>query len=190
MTTRTTAARTAKKCHKCGRPIADSGCRQVRLGFYCMQWGLDYDSDMLVYPTTEVGKAEQAVRDEYAPHLAQAEALCDAALEQFSAAQSAHLDALAACYRTGAIPPGSKYHLMGVGLGGNVFEMSADGSGWRDRIGGRNRRKLLDAEESARHAFEAAEERLARERTNLSGLERRYDAAVRAARSQDRENRR
>ncbi|MEU6252410.1 hypothetical protein [Streptomyces sp. NPDC047043] len=166
------------------------GCRQERLGWYCRATGLVFDAEAIVYPTHDpIGKHEQAVIDEYGPHLAQAEALTDAALEQFSSAQSAHLDLLYKCTREGVTAPGMGT-MIGVPVDHTAARFNSSNGRMVHRLSDLERRTLVDAEKEARDLVEVAEERLNRERKNLSGLERRFEAAQVAARSQDRENRR
>ncbi|MCZ4606273.1 hypothetical protein O3S80_21450 [Streptomyces sp. Lzd4kr] len=181
-TTRSTTA--AQKCPHCGRVMGEQSCREVKLGFYCLMRGLLLDDSKLIYPSRDqIGKHEQAAIDEYGPQVEQAEALTDAAIEALSAAQRTHIDALFECHRLGVIAPGMPSLVAADGRG---FGVAVD-YGRRGTMTGRSRRKLIDAEESARAEVEACEDRLTRERRNLSRLERKYENAQRVARSQDRE---
>ncbi|RPF33423.1 hypothetical protein [Streptomyces sp. TLI_185] len=179
--TRTT---TAKKCPRCGRVMGELSCRPVKLGFFCMRDYLILDDAKLIHPTPDpIGEAEQSVIDEYAPQIEKAESLVDAALEAFSAAQSAHFKALTECHRVGIKPQGAP-ELMRAD--GGAFGLAVDAFA-RRALSGRDRRKLTEAEENARGEVEAAEDQLSRERRHLSKIERAYDNERRAAKSRDRD---
>lgn len=87
-------AKTAKdRCEHCGRPVGNEveQCRQVRSGWYCWMRGLIFDVSSAIMPTADpIGEAEQAVLDEYAPHLAAAQKAVDDGLASYTLAQQAH----------------------------------------------------------------------------------------------------
>ncbi|WP_101255011.1 hypothetical protein [Streptomyces barkulensis] len=163
-------------CPRCGRKRTDFGCRTVRIGEYCMQAGLyEYAEGYLVYPTYDPpGPAEGAAMVEHAPAVAEAEKAVDAALAEFTAAQSAHFDALLAADQ--------------AGVRTSSMVMRQDGAvPVRQRVSAREKARIADAEEAARDRLGDAEEALKRARDRLSRLEHRREAAVRAGRNEDRE---
>ncbi|MFE3925601.1 hypothetical protein [Streptomyces sp. YIM B13508] len=170
---------TRKVCEYCNRAVGDLSCREVKLGWYCLMRGLVMDDSKLIHPTPEpVGRAEQKIIDEYAPLIADAERLVDARLAAFTAAQNAHLSALLECARTGTGT--GRWHVVGVNEDLDVPW------GRRKRLSAREQQRLIDAEEAAREAFEAAEDALVREKQRLTRIENRYGMLRSRARDQDR----
>lgn len=75
-------------CPTCGRTVGELSCRQARDGWYCIQWGLEYDYSRLIAPEPEpLTRAEAKTWDAYVEPIAEAEARVDAALDAYTTAE-------------------------------------------------------------------------------------------------------
>lgn len=172
---------TRETCHLCTRPTGLYSCREVPLGWYCLQQGLQVDQTRLIAPTPDsVGRREQKVIDEFAPLLAEHRTTVDNALEAYTVVQQVHHRALLEAQQAGC--SGLKSSVVDS-LGG-VPVGSVPGR--RKPPSEAEKAKLGAAEEQARDALEEAEHKLSRARVRLNGLEQQHDHARRRARNSDR----
>ncbi|MFD3698509.1 hypothetical protein ACFWUZ_20560 [Streptomyces sp. NPDC058646] len=169
---------TAGQCRTCGRPLNPDGCRDERLGWYCIIWGLRLDTSRirpprLIHPTPDpVSVAEQAIIDEYAPRLAAAEAALGQAQQEWTAAQHSVQQAALAAAR------------LGVGTRLSVAVLDPHNLlKTRKNSPESDRHALIHAENQAADRFKEAERALDAARNRLNDLQRRQEREQRATRT-------
>lgn len=78
-----------EKCPRCGQPVGETRCRQARNGWFCVQFGLEWDPERLLIPTPDA----PALRDTH-PEVAKAEKLEAEAQAAYERAETAWLEAV------------------------------------------------------------------------------------------------
>ncbi|MCX4587469.1 hypothetical protein OOK40_31465 [Streptomyces sp. NBC_01481] len=174
-----------KKCQhpRCERELTEYGCRVVRLGLYCQQYGLwQYHEHMLRHPAPDpIGKAEQDVIDEFAPQVEELSKLADEATKRFDEAQKSHFKVLLELGQSALEPssPGAPALVHNEDFDASIIP--------RRRLSPRAARNLQDREEELRRDVDEAEQQLRKSRDKLSAAENRYESRRRWAKRKDRE---
>lgn len=171
--------KTTDTCPRCGRPEDPDGCRDAQLGWYCIVGGLQMDTRRIVAPRVlpynpdPVPAAEQAVLDEYAGPIGQAQAAVDQAQEEWTAAvQAVHQATL------NAASAGVSCNVLNV----TVLDPHNELKVRRKDSSAGKRYRLVEAHDQAVERSETAERALDRARNRLNALQHEQELAQRRAR--------